>query len=120
MQLQAGVVGGQAALLLTQPTGHRVEGGGALAAEHEGALPRLRPASSWMQMAAGLHALVQDADNLDHVAIDGAIVDDVDGPSHRSGAMRLADVSQMQAADAWQELVPIARERTLRIGSHLP
>lgn len=66
-------------------------------------------------MPGGLHALVQDADNLNHAGIDGAIVDDVDGPCDTTGPPRPTNVSQMQAADARQEIFPIARQRAFRI-----
>jgi len=66
-------------------------------------------------MPAGLHPFVQDANNLHHAGLPGAIVHDVYGLLDETRAAIRTDMSQVQAAYTWKEDFPIPGDRAFWI-----
>lgn len=74
------------------------------------ALSFLRLADGLTDVAARFHALMQDTNDLDKAGLDRAIVDDMDGQPDGAATGILTDVSQVEAADAGKEIIPIPRD----------
>jgi len=64
-------------------------------------------------MPARLHPFVQDANDLDHAGPHGAIVHDVHRLLDQARAAILSDVSQVNAAYTWKEVLAIPGDGAL-------
>ena len=74
----------------------------------------LRLAVNGTDVPAWVHSFVQNTNDLDDLGLDGAIVDDVHGLSDGARAI-LTEMSQVEAPDTGEEILPIARYGTLWI-----
>lgn len=68
-----------------------------------------------IEMPAWLRALVQDANDFDEVRLNGAIVDHVHRVSHGTRAAISADMPEVKAPDAGQQIVASPRGPAVRI-----
>jgi hypothetical protein len=72
-----------------------------------------------IEVSAGFHSFVQDANDLDDAGPDGAIVDDVHRLLHGTDAATPTDMSQVEAAYTWKKIFPIPGHRTFWIRCNL-
>jgi hypothetical protein len=84
------------------------------------ALSFLRLGDGLTEVAARFHALVQDTNDLHKAGLDRAVVDDMDGQPDGAATGILTNMSQVEAADAGKESIPIRRDRTFWIGRDPP
>jgi hypothetical protein len=72
-----------------------------------------------IEVSAGFHSFVQDANDLDDAGPDGAIVDDVHRLLHGTDAATPTDMSKVEAAYTWKKILSIPGHRTFWIRCNL-
>jgi hypothetical protein len=72
-----------------------------------------------IEVSAGFHSFVQDANDLDDTGPDGAIVDDVHRLLHGVDAATPTNMSQVETAYPWKKIFPIPGHRAFWIRCHV-
>jgi hypothetical protein len=70
-------------------------------------------------MPTGFHPIMQDPNDLEDRAFALAIVDHVHGVSHRLGSWFTQRMSHVEASKARGHVLPLSRERAIRLRGHL-